>query len=118
MALMARSTDDRGECVRWYLHLRVSEELGRAVPLREVARRTGIAAPQLSLLVKHGTSGGLVMLIRYAEGTGRTPGALLDEALRWWEKSGREYAETALYEIAQRRATPKSTRKPSIPAAG
>ena len=115
---MARSTDDRGECVRWYLHLRVSEDLGRAVPLRELARRTGIAAPQLSLLIKHGTSGGLVMLIRYAEGTGRTPGALLDEALRWWEKGGREYAESELYKIAQQRTAPKSSRRPSNPAAG
>lgn len=113
---MARSTDDRGEAVRWYLYLRVREELDRAVPLREVARRTGIAAPQLSLLINGGSSGGLLSLIRYADKSGRSPGELLDEALRWWERSGRSYAETQAYEILQRKTAPKSSRRASVPA--
>lgn len=115
---MARSSDDRGESVRWYLYLRVREELDRAVPLREVARRTGIAAPQLSLLINGGSSGGLLSLIRYADKSGRSPGELLDEALRWWERGGREYAETQQYEILQRKTTPKSVKRTSTPARG
>ena len=114
---MARSDDDRGECVRWYLYLRVREELDRAVPLREVARRTGIAAPQLSLLINGGSTGGLLSLIRYADQSGRSPGELLDEALRWWEKGGgRAYAEAQQYEILQRKHTPKSAKRPPIPS--
>lgn len=116
---MARSEDDRGEALSWYLHLRVSEEVGRAVPLRELERRTGMKAPQLSLLLKTGKGGGLLSLIRYAEDTGRTPGELLDEALRWWEKSGRTYAEQTIYHLAEQRTKPKSSRRKSqTPAAG
>lgn len=114
---MARSQDDRGEAVRWYLHLRVSQEVSRAVTLSEVARRTGIAKPQLSLLLNGGSSGGLLSLIRYADKSGRTPGELLDEALHWWERGGRGYAEASLYDMAQRKTTPKTSRRPSKPAA-
>lgn len=112
---MTRSSDDRGESVRWYLYLRVREELDRAVPLREVARRTGIAAPQLSLLINGGSSGGLLSLIRYADKSGRSPGELLDEALRWWERGGRAYAETQQYEIIQRKRAPESSKRASVP---
>jgi transcriptional regulator with XRE-family HTH domain len=112
---MARSSDDRGEAIRWYLYLRVREELDRNVPLREVARRTGIAAPQLSLLINGGSSGGLLSLIRYADKSGRTPGQLLDEALRWWERSGRAYAELAQYQILERKVAPKSNKRRSVP---
>jgi len=115
---MARSQDDRGESVRWYVYRRVREELDRAVPLREVARRTGIAPPQLSLLMKGGSSAGLLALIRYAETAGRTPGEMLDEALRWWEKGGREYAAAETMRIAERKTAPKSARRPSIPSNG
>ena len=114
---MARSDDDRGEAVRWYLHLRVSEDRARNIPLREIARRLDIAAPQLSLLLSSGKNAGLVTLIRYAEGSGRTPGEMLDEALRWWEKSGRAYRERELYRIAEKRATPPSRRRKSHPPA-
>jgi transcriptional regulator with XRE-family HTH domain len=113
---MARSQDDRGEAVRWYLYLRVKEELDRAVPLREIARRTGIAAPQLSLLINGGSSGGLLSLIRYADKSGRTPGELLDEALRWWERGGRSFAETAQYDILQKKTAPQSAKRKSTPA--
>ena len=113
---MTRSSDDRGECVRWYLYLRVREELDRAVPLREVSRRTGIAAPQLSLLINGGSSGGLLSLIRYADKSGRSPGELLDEALRWWERGGRAYAEAQQYEIIQRKTAPESSKRASVPA--
>lgn len=114
---MSRSEDDRGEALSWYLHLRISEEVGRAVPLRELERRTGIAAPQLSLLLKHGKSGGVLSLIRYADKSGRTPGELLDEALRWWEKGGRAYAEQQVYRMAEERTRPKSSRRKSHPPA-
>lgn len=114
---MARSEDDRGESLSWYLHLRVREELDRDVPLRELARRLGVAAPQLSVLLKTGKNGGLVTLIRFAEGSGRTPGELLDEALRWWEKSGRAYRERELYRVAEERTKPKSRRRKSHPPA-
>lgn len=114
---MSRSEDDRGEAVSWYLHLRVSEEVERSVPLRELSRRLGIAAPQLSLLLKSGRSGGILTLIRYADGSGRTPGELLDEALRWWEKGGRDYRERVLFRIAEERTKPASRRRKSHPPA-
>ena len=90
----------------------------RRVALRELARRTGIKVEQLSGLMNGGGSGaGLVALIRFAEYAGRTPGALLDEALHWWDKGdGKAFAESKLFEIAERKSAkvkPASSRRPS-----
>ena len=119
---MARSLDDRGDAIRWYLHLRVSQELERSVSLSELARRTGINKVQLSQLMNSGkTGGGIVSLIRFAEYAGRTPGSMLDEALAWWEDgAGKKYAEKKAYDLAGAAFghAPESSRRPSKPAAG
>lgn len=82
-----------GTVVAWYFRLLYSQELDRGVTQAQFSLKSGIHKSRLSRLRDSAEGTGMKFLTGFSRYFGRTEGTLLDEALRWWNLKGREYAQ-------------------------
>lgn len=82
-----------GVALAWYLRLLYSQELDKGVTLTQFALKSGIHKSRLSRLIKSAEGTGLEFLSGFSQYFGRSPGAILDDALRWWNLKGIDYAQ-------------------------
>jgi hypothetical protein len=119
---MARSNDDREEAPGWYARWRLEQE-EKIGPERmtEVRKILGGGDPkhgkQILHQMRNARGAGIMGLIRLAEVLGeRSPGRVLDEALSWWDRTGRGYAEHMRAKPAPARGPRKRTKSGTLRA--
>lgn len=81
-----------GVALAWYLRLLYSQEIDKGVTLTQFSLKSGIHKSRLSRLTKSAEGTGLEFLNGFSRYFGRSHGAILDDALKWWNMKGREYA--------------------------
>ena len=90
-----------GTAVAWYFRLLFSQELDKGVTLTEFSLKSGIHKSRLSRLKDSAEGTGMKFVTGFARYYGRSEGTIIDDALRWWNLRGKEYARIA---IEQKRA--------------
>ena len=112
--------DDRGDALKWYFRLLVEQALERGATRSALYERMGVEKGHLSQIENGKVGIGVPKLIAFAPAFGLTPGQLLDSALLWWPKNGREYRDRKLSEqqamrVAPAEEVPDSGHRPSDP---
>lgn len=88
---MPSAIDDRDQALPWYVRRLILQEEERGVQQKDIASATGLNQGSISQM-KRPQGVGLRTCVLIAAYFRRTPGELLDEALTWWERGGREEA--------------------------
>lgn len=81
-----------GTAVAWYFRLLFSQELDKGITLTEFSLKSGIHKSRLSRLKDSAEGAGMKFVTGFSRYFGRSEGTLIDEALKWWNLKGHEYA--------------------------
>ncbi len=110
------ASDDRWEALGWYCRRLIIQELERGVTQTEIADKIGITQPVISGIKTGRSLPHLATAIALAEYFRRTPGELLDEAIKWWDERGgrqeslRVQREEYEKKVERARSEPKKVR--------
>jgi hypothetical protein len=88
--------DDYHEAMKWFSVLLVEQALTQGKTLEQIGRELNRHKSQVSQIAGGKLGIGMKQWMAIARWQRKQPGQLMDEAIHWWVRSGREFKATRL----------------------